>query len=127
MTRRKRAEVDLELLVDAVVGLRRAAVAGQHELAPLDLQRDLGGIDAGELGLHDGARGGGLPLLVEDVDGREKPPPRRAPSPGPKTSPKSSSISRRIRSKFAKRSRSGRIRPEPSRRAAGSPCAPRGA
>jgi hypothetical protein len=44
-------------------------VAGEHELAAVDLQRELVGIDPGQLGLHDRAR---RIALVEDVDrGRE--------------------------------------------------------
>src|SRR5512133_3183173 len=49
----ERAEVDLELLVDALLGVGRPAMAGEHELAPLDLERQLVGIDARELGLDD--------------------------------------------------------------------------
>ena len=60
-------EVDLELLVDAALGVGRPAVAGEHELAAVDLQRELVGVDAGQLGLDDRAR---RIALVEDVDRR---------------------------------------------------------
>src|SRR5262249_4356099 len=60
----ERAEVDLELLVDALLGVCRPAVAGQHELAALDLEGQLVGIDARELGLDDRSR---WVALVEDV------------------------------------------------------------
>jgi hypothetical protein len=44
-------------------------VAGEDELAAVDLERQLVGIDAGELGLDDRARG---IAFVEDIDrGRE--------------------------------------------------------
>ncbi len=65
----ERAEVDLELLVEAALGVVGAAMAGDDELAALDLERQLVGIDAGQLGLHDGARG---VALVEDVHGRRE-------------------------------------------------------
>ena len=104
----ERAEVDLELLVEAALGVVGAAMAGDDELAALDLERQLVRVDAGQLGLHDGAR---RVALVEDVDGGEKPPRLAGARPvRSKTSPKSSSISRRMRSKFANRSRSGGMR-----------------
>ena len=62
-------EVDLELLVDAALGVGRPAVAGEDELAAVDLQRELVGVDAGQLGLDDGAR---RIALVEDVDRRAR-------------------------------------------------------
>ena len=51
---------------------------GEDELAALDLQRQLVGIDAGQLGLHYGAR---RIALVPDVDGGREAaaPPRRQP------------------------------------------------
>src|SRR3954447_10146241 len=63
------AEVDLELLIDAALGVGRPAVAGEHELAPVDLQRELVGIDPGQLGLDDRAR---WIALVEDIDRRRE-------------------------------------------------------
>ena len=44
-------------------------MAGDDELAALDLQLDLVGVDAGELGVDDRAR---RVALVEDVDGRRE-------------------------------------------------------
>ena len=60
------AEVDLELLVDAALGVGRAAVAGETSSRPSISSVDLVGVDAGQLGLHDRAR---RVALVEDVDG----------------------------------------------------------
>ena len=48
--------LDLELLVDAALGLGRAAVAGDDQLAALDLEADLVGVDPGQLGVDDRAR-----------------------------------------------------------------------
>ena len=62
-------EVDLELLVDAALGVGRPAVPGEDQLAPVDLQGELVGVDAGQLGLDDGAR---RIALVEDVDRRRE-------------------------------------------------------
>ena len=98
----ERPVLDLELLVDALLAALGPAVAGQHELAPADLELDLRRVDAGQVGPHDGPRRVGR---VVDVDGgREAAPPRA--SRRSKTSPNSSSISRRMRSKLANRSRS---------------------
>ena len=71
----ERAEADLELLVHPALGIGRAAMAGDQQLAALDLQAQLGGVDPRELGVHDRAR---RVALVEDVHGGEKPPRRRA-------------------------------------------------
>ena len=100
----ERPVLDLELLVDALLlGLGRAAVAGEDQLAAADLELDLGGADAGELGAHHRARRVGG---VVDVDRRRERAAAARRRPRPKTSPNSSSISRRMRSKLAKRSRS---------------------
>ena len=77
----ERAALDLQLLVDAIVG-RRAfglAVAGEHELAALDLQLHRVGVDAGQVGAHDRAR---RIAGVVDVDGGREaaPPARREPA-----------------------------------------------
>ena len=97
--------LDLELLVEALlVGRRREPLAAEDQLAAADLELELGGVDAGQVGAHDRPR---RVADVVDVDGGEKPPRRRGASPRSKTSPNSSSISRRMRSKLAKRSRSG--------------------
>ena len=61
----ERAEVDLELLVDAALGVGGAAVAGEDELAALDVEGDLVGVDARQLRHDDRAR---RVALVEDVD-----------------------------------------------------------
>ena len=71
----ERPVLDLELLVDAAFGLVGPAHAGEHELAPADLQGEVGAGDAGEVGLDDGTRRIGE---VVDVDGgREAGPPAR--------------------------------------------------
>ena len=100
----ERPALDLELLVDAVVGRRLGlAVAGEDELAAADLQLDCVRVDPGEVGADDRPR---RIARVVDVDGgREAAAPARREA-AIETSPNSSSISRRIRSKLAKRSRS---------------------
>ena len=95
----ERPVLDLDLLVEPALGPRRQAPADEQQLAPADLDLDLVGVDAGELGVDDRPR---RVVDVEDVDRGENAARRRC---GSKTSPNSSSTSRRIRSKFAKRSR----------------------
>ena len=56
MSRRKEPALDLDLLVAVGRGLGGAAAAGQKQLAPLDLQRDVRRVHAGELGRHDRPR-----------------------------------------------------------------------
>src|SRR4051794_24769481 len=65
----KRPEVDLQLLVDAALGVGRAAVAGDDQPAALDPQPDLVGVDARQLGVDDRAR---RIAFVEDVDRRRE-------------------------------------------------------
>jgi hypothetical protein len=48
--------LDFELLVEAATLLRRPALAGDHELAAADLERDVGGIYRGEVDLHNRSR-----------------------------------------------------------------------
>ena len=62
--------LDLELLVDAALGVGLAAMAGERELAALDLEAEVAGVDAGELGMDDRAR---RVVGVEDVDRRREP------------------------------------------------------
>ena len=65
----ERPVLDLELLVDAALDVGLAAVAGERQLAALDLEPEVAGVDAGELGVDDRAR---RLVGVEDVDrGRE--------------------------------------------------------
>src|SRR5918998_4177679 len=67
--------LDLELLVDATLGVGLATVAGERQLAALDLQAEVAGVDPGELGVDDRAR---RIVRVEDVDRRgEAGAPRR--------------------------------------------------
>ncbi len=74
--------LDLELLVEALlVGVLRAPLAGDDQLAPADLELDLRRAHPGELGAHHGARGIGR---VVDVDrGRERAAMREPAGPGP--------------------------------------------
>ena len=97
----ERAALDLDLLVDPALGFGHGPLTGDHELAPADLERDPVELHARQLGPHD--RLGLAVVAVVEVDaGREarlrgESAPR---TPSPQTSPKSSSISRRMRSKF---------------------------
>src|SRR4051812_43905735 len=74
----KRPMLDLELLVDATLDVGLATVAGERQLAALDLEPEVPGVDAGELGVDDRAR---RVVGVEDVDRRReagaacRPPP----------------------------------------------------
>ena len=73
----ERSALDLELLVDAVVGGRalRLAIAREDQLAAADLQLHGVGVDPGEVGAHDRAR---RVARVVDVDGgREAAAPAR--------------------------------------------------
>ena len=70
----ERAVLDLDLLVEPAGGLVRPPLAGDHELAPADLEPDLVDVHPGELRLHDGAR---RVVDVEDVHARLEAPPRR--------------------------------------------------
>ena len=99
----ERPVLDLDLLVEPALGLLGAALAGDQQLAPADLERHVVDVHAGEVGLDDRAR---RVVRVEDVDATARSPRPRNPVRS-NTSPNSSSISRRIRSKLAKRSRSG--------------------
>ena len=78
ITRRNGPKLDLELLVDAALGVGRPAVAGDDQLAALDLEAELVGVDARELGVHDRAR---RVAVVEDVDARAR--TRRGARPSP--------------------------------------------
>src|SRR2546429_7090583 len=49
----ERAVLDLELLVDAALGILGPTMARDRQLAALDLQRQLVGVDARELRAHD--------------------------------------------------------------------------
>ena len=70
----ERPVLDLELLVDALLAALGLAVAGQHQLAPADLELDLRRVDAGQVGPHHRPRRVGR---VVDVDGgREAAAPR---------------------------------------------------
>ena len=96
---------DLDLLVDAALGLLHRPFADDRQVAAADLDPDLAQVDAGEVDLDD------RPLriaAVVDVDvGREA---RAAPADvarRPQASPSIWSISRRMRAKSAKRSRWG--------------------
>src|SRR5215211_3067439 len=73
------AVLDLDLLVEAPagLGLGRAPLAGDHELASADLERDVRGVHGREVDLHDGAR---RVVRVVDVDpGHEAAPAQAAP------------------------------------------------
>ena len=103
----ERAVLDLQLLVDAVVAALGVPLAGEDELAPADLQLDLVGVDPREVGAHHRAR-----RVATRSRRRPRARSRRGGAgdrPRSRTSPNSSSISRRIRSKLAKRSRSWAI------------------
>ena len=68
---------DLDLLVEAALGLVRPALALDDQLAPADLESDVVRADAGELRLDDRARG--LAAVVHvDVRGELPPSPARA-------------------------------------------------
>ncbi|MEZ5120789.1 MAG: hypothetical protein R2736_04305 [Solirubrobacterales bacterium] len=63
--------LDLDLLVDAVLGVvGQAAAAGDDQLATADLEVDLVDVDAGELGGDDRPR---RVADVGDVDARGEP------------------------------------------------------
>ena len=68
----ERAEVDLELLVDAALGVGGAAVAGEDELAALDVEGDLVGVDARQLG-HARPRAAGRPRRRRRPRARSRP------------------------------------------------------
>ena len=75
------ALLDLELLVDAALGVVRLALAGDHEHAPADLEIDVVERDAGEV---DPDHRLGRVTAVVDVDaGAEGAPVRRKPRAGP--------------------------------------------
>src|SRR5690606_17533799 len=66
----ERPGADLHLLVRAALRLAGRPTAGQHQLAPADLQPDLRDVDPRQVGLHDHLRPAVLRRLVEDVDRR---------------------------------------------------------
>ena len=76
----ERAVLDLELLVQALlVGRRREPLAAEDQLAPADLELELGRVDPGQVGAHDRPR---RVADVVDVDGRDEAaaPPWREPT-----------------------------------------------
>ena len=105
----ERTGLDLHLLVDATRGLLDGALAGDDEL-PVRRSR---GSTVSRLTPASStlttALGAGPAVAVVDVDARREPHLGPAGPPGsPQASPNSSSISRRMRSKFTSRSRSAR-------------------
>jgi hypothetical protein len=62
----ERPVLDLELLVEALLVLGGSPVAGEDQLAAADLEVDVVGVDAREVGAHDRPRG---VADVVDVDG----------------------------------------------------------
>ena len=101
----ERARGDLDLLVDAALGLLLAALAGDRHVAGADLDPDLGEGDAGEVDFDH------RPLrlaAVVDVDvGREAGAAALDERVRPQASPSIWSISRRMRAKSENRSRWG--------------------
>ena len=71
--------LDLDLLVDAALGVARPALAADDERAPPHLQADVVDVDPGEIGLDDRLRG--LAAVV-DVDARAEPGPLARGEPG---------------------------------------------
>ena len=77
---------DLDLLVDAALGLLDGTLAGDHQPPAGDLEPDRGGIDAGDIDLdHRLRRPGGViaDVAVVDVDAGENPGVRSRRQPGP--------------------------------------------
>src|SRR3954447_7878663 len=66
----ERPRLDLDLLVDAALGLLDRALAGDHEVPTGDLEVQAFEPDAGEVGLHDRLRL--LATAVVDVDARRE-------------------------------------------------------
>ena len=65
--------LDLDLLVEPALGLLRAALAGDQELAPADLEADLVDLHPGDVGLDDRPR---RVARVVDVHARAEPAAR---------------------------------------------------
>src|SRR5947209_1576001 len=66
----KRPVLDLDLLIDPTVGLRRAPTSGDHQCAALDLELE---VVAGDPGQRGGHHGPGRVVGVADVDRRGEP------------------------------------------------------